>query len=194
MVKRPNKLSLIEEVQGCTLCNDLPLGPKPIFQIDGRAKILIAGQAPGSKTHAKGIPFDDASGNRLREWMGVSRDTFYDATKIAIVPMAFCFPGSSKSGDLPPPPLCAETWRHRVLATLPNVETTLIIGQYALDWHLGDRQSKTLTETVRRWQEFWPNTLPMPHPSPRNNRWLKTNPWFIDEVLPQLKERVAKLV
>ena len=162
--------------------------------MDTAARILIAGQAPGSKTHAKGVPFDDASGNRLRDWLGIDRKTFYDATKFAILPMAFCFPGSSKGGDLPPPKRCADTWRDRLLAGLPNVELTLIIGQYALDWHLSDRQSNTVTETVERWREFWPHQLPMPHPSPRNNRWLKKNPWFGNEVLPELRERVQQLV
>ena len=188
------KASLLNNVLACELCRDLPLGPKPIVQLDSSAKILIAGQAPGSKTHAKGIPFDDASGNRLRAWLGVDRSAFYDSGKFAILPMAFCFPGSSKSGDLPPRKLCADTWRERLLAELPNIELTLIIGQYALDWHLAGEQSRTLTETVARWREFWPDQLPMPHPSPRNNRWLKNNAWFDDEVLPVLRQRVWSLV
>ena len=184
----------VADVLVCKLCQDLPLGPKPILQVHQSAKILIAGQAPGSKTHHKGVPFDDASGNRLREWLGVDRDTFYDASKIAILPMAFCFPGSSKSGDLPPPKRCADTWRTQLLAGLPNIELTLIIGQYALEWHLGSQQSGTVTETVKRWREFWPKQLPMPHPSPRNNRWLSSNPWFGDEVLPELRKRVRQIV
>lgn len=184
----------LDEVLACRLCSDLPLGPRPILQVDKAAKILIAGQAPGSKTHAKGVPFDDASGNRLREWLGVDRSAFYDPTRFAILPMAFCFPGSSKSGDLPPPKQCADTWRSRLLAGLPNIELTLIIGQYALDWHLADKQSNTLTKTVARWREFWPQKLPMPHPSPRNNRWIKKNQWFEDDVLPVLRERVQALV
>ncbi|MEL7024203.1 MAG: uracil-DNA glycosylase family protein [Pseudomonadota bacterium] len=184
----------LDDVRACRLCDELPLGPRPIFQIDPRARVLIAGQAPGSKTHAKGVPFDDASGNRLREWLGVDRTTFYDPAKIAILPMAFCFPGTSKSGDLPPPKRCADTWRDRLLAELTQVELILVIGQYALDWHLPNDQSKTLTQTVSRWREFWPACLPMPHPSPRNNRWLKNNPWFSDEVFPELQRRVQALV
>ncbi len=164
------------------------------MQLNSGAQILIAGQAPGSKTHDKGIPFDDASGNRLRDWLGIDRDTFYDEKAIAVLPMAFCYPGTGKSGDLPPPPQCAEQWRTQLLQELPNVQLTLVIGQYALDWHLGDQQSKTLTETVMNWRSYWPDVLPLPHPSPRNNRWLKNNPWFASEVLPELKKRVATLV
>lgn len=194
MSTRTMDAELLASVKRCTLCEDLPLGPRPLLQVAPDARILIAGQAPGAKTHAKGIPFDDASGRRLREWLGVDPDTFYDANKIAILPMAFCFPGTSRGGDLPPPKRCAETWRKPLLEGLPHIELTLVIGQYALDWHLGSTQSKTLTETVSRWQEFWPNVLPMPHPSPRNNRWLKKNPWFEEEVLPALRERVQLLL
>lgn len=187
-------LSVLENVRACTLCTDLALGPKPILQFNPDAKILIAGQAPGRKTHHKGIPFDDPSGDRLRDWMGIDRDTFYNESAIAILPMAFCYPGTGKSGDLAPPPECAKQWRTQLLSFLPNLELTLLIGQYALDWHLGDRQSRTLTETVQQWQTYWPDLLPMPHPSPRNNRWLKNNPWFVPEVLPQLKAQVASLM
>ncbi len=187
-------IPLLNKVRKCTLCTELPLGPKPILQLNEQARILVAGQAPGQKTHHKGIPFDDPSGNRLREWLGVSRETFYDATKLAVLPMAFCFPGTGKSGDLPPPVQCAEQWRTKLLAHVPNLELTLVIGQYALDWHLGTQQAKTLTETVRNWESYWPAVLPMPHPSPRNNRWLKNNPWFEAEVLPVLRERVGELL
>lgn len=187
-------IPLLNKVRKCTLCADLPLGPKPILQLDGHARILVAGQAPGRKTHHKGIPFDDPSGNRLREWLGVSRETFYDASQLAILPMAFCFPGTGKSGDLPPPAQCAQQWRTTLLSHAVNVELTLVIGQYALDWHLGSQQSRTLTETVRNWQAYWPEILPMPHPSPRNNRWLKNNPWFEAEVLLDLRARVRDLL
>jgi len=186
--------SVLSRVRACTLCADLALGPKPIVQLSPNAKILIAGQAPGRKTHHKGIPFDDPSGERLRDWMGIDRDIFYNESAIAILPMAFCYPGTGKSGDLPPPGQCAEQWREQLLTLLPNVELTLVIGQYALDWHLGNKQHRTLTETVRHWQNYWPELLPMPHPSPRNNRWLKNNPWFSDEVLPELKTQVASLL
>jgi len=181
-------------VRTCTLCEGLALGPKPILQLNPNAKILIAGQAPGRKTHHKGIPFDDPSGDRLRDWMGIDREVFYDESRIAILPMAFCYPGTGKSGDLPPPAQCAERWRAELLSLLPNIELILVIGQYALDWHLGSRAHLTVTETVSHWQDYWPELLPMPHPSPRNNRWLKTNPWFAREVLPVLKRQVITLL
>lgn len=186
-------LRVLEEVAACTRCTDLALGPKPILQLNPKAKILIAGQAPGRKTHHKGIPFDDPSGDRLRDWLGVTRDEFYDDSLFAMLPMAFCFPGNGKSGDLPPPPRCAEHWRKDLLGFLPDIQLTLVIGQYALDWHLGDKQSRTLTETVKGWETHWPHILPMPHPSPRNNRWLKNNPWFASDVLPRLQARVTVL-
>lgn len=181
-------------VRACTLCEGLALGPKPILQLNPNAKILIAGQAPGRKTHHKGIPFDDPSGDRLRDWMGIDREVFYDESRIAILPMAFCYPGTGKSGDLAPPAQCAERWRTELLCLLPNIELILVIGQYALDWHLGSRAHHTVTETVSHWQDYWPELLPMPHPSPRNNRWLKTNPWFAREVLPVLKQQVITLL
>lgn len=186
--------SVLNRVRSCTLCTDLALGPKPIVQFNLAAKILIAGQAPGRKTHHKGIPFDDPSGERLRDWMGIDRETFYNESAIAILPMAFCYPGTGKNGDLAPPVQCAEQWREPLLKLLPNIELTLVIGQYALDWHLTNRQGRTLTETVRQWQDYWPEFLPMPHPSPRNNRWLKSNPWFVSEVLPELKAKVSGLL
>lgn len=181
----------LERVTSCTACDILPLGPRPILQLHPNARILIAGHAPGRKTHEKGIPFDDASGNRLRDWMGLSRDQFYDIELVAVLPMALCYPGTSTSGDLPPPPICAEKWRSGLLKLLPRIDLTLLIGQYALDWHLKEKQPKTLTETVRNWKSYWPEILPMPHPSPRNNRWLKKNLWFEDEVLPELRRKVA---
>ena len=184
----------LNAVRACELCEDLALGPKPILQLNPNAKILIAGQAPGRKTHYKGIPFDDPSGDRLRDWMGIDREVFYDESRIAILPMAFCYPGTGKSGDLAPPVQCAERWRRELLSLLPKVELTLVIGQYALDWHLGDRAYNSVTETVSQWQDYWPEHLPMPHPSPRNNRWLKTNPWFAGEILPVLKQQVLTLL
>lgn len=185
---------LLADVRSCTICDNLPLGPKPLLQAGTKSKILIVGQAPGSKTHEKGRPFDDASGKRLREWLGVTEDQFYDSDIFAIIPMGFCFPGTGKGGDLPPRPECAANWRRPILDRLPNLELTLILGQYALDWHLGESKSKTLTETVRRWEEFWPEFLPLPHPSPRNIRWFKANPWFEDAVVSVLQERVKSLI
>lgn len=186
--------SLLSEVHRCRLCaNDLPLGPRPVLQCSTSARILIAGQAPGSKVHASGIPFDDASGNRLRDWMGVSRNQFYDATRIAILPMGFCYPGTGKSGDLAPRPECAATWRESLLAQMQQVELTLVLGKYALDYHF-DAKAKNLTELVRSWRCYWPNRLPLPHPSPRNNRWLKQNPWFADELLPELGTRIKHIL
>lgn len=186
---------LIEDVKGCTICAAyLPLGPRPVFQIHPEAKILVAGQAPGRKVHETGIPFNDPSGDRLRSWMGISRDTFYDPETIAILPMGFCYPGTGKSGDLPPRPECAETWRAQLMAQLQHIRLVLVIGKYAHDWHLGNRQKMNLTETVQNWQEYWPNLLPLPHPSPRNNIWLAKNPWFEQMVVPKLQQRIAEVL
>lgn len=186
--------NLVDEVKGCTLCTPyLPLGPRPVFQLDPRAKILVVGQAPGRRVHETGVPFNDPSGDRLRDWMGITREVFYNPEQIAILPMGFCFPGTGKSGDLPPRPECAEKWRKRMLDQLPNLQLTLVIGQYALKWHLAEKQKRTLTQTVQAWQEYWPDrNLPLPHPSPRNNIWLKKNPWFEVEILPVLKKAVAQ--
>lgn len=186
--------AMLANLRSCMICNDLPLGPQPLLQASAEAKILIASQAPGSKTHEKGRPFDDLSGKRLRQWLGVTEDQFYDPRLFAIIPMGFCFPGTGKGGDLPPRPECAPAWREPLMQALPNVKLTLVLGQYALDWHLGEKKSRTLTETVQRWQEFWPDHLPLPHPSPRNIRWFKANPWFEEDVIPVLQERVSKLI
>ncbi len=183
---------LIESVRKCRICEEsLPLGPRPILQIDPQAKILIAGQAPGRRVHESGIPFDDPSGDRLREWLGISRETFYDPTKVAILPMGFCYPGTGKSGDLPPRPECADAWREQLLQCLQHVELTLVIGQFAQRWHLAHTR-KNLTETVRAWQDYGPHSIPLPHPSPRNNIWLKKNPWFSKVLLPSLKRMVQE--
>ncbi|NRD90684.1 IclR family transcriptional regulator [Sphingopyxis sp. BSNA05] len=185
---------LLDEIRACTICAGLPLGPKPLVQADSSAQILLVGQAPGSKTHEKGRPFDDVSGKRLRDWLGVTGEQFYDPRLFAIVPMGFCFPGSGKGGDMPPRPECAPAWRKPLLEALPNIKLTLVLGQYAMKWHLGERKSRTLTETVKRWQEFWPELLPLPHPSPRNIRWFKANPWFETDVIPVLQDRVRELI
>lgn len=188
-------MSLLDEVRSCRLCQQhLPLEPRPILQWHPEARILIAGQAPGRRTHHAGIPFDDVSGERLRDWLGVDRTTFYDPKVFAIVPMGFCFPGTGKSGDLPPRAECATTWRDPLLNSLKNLQLTLVIGQYALAWHLPDWKRKSLTETVRQWQSFWPSCCPLPHPSPRNQRWFKQNPWFEAEVIPQLRKRIQRII
>ncbi len=185
---------LLIRVRTCKICEPiLKDGVRPVLQASKHAKILIAGQAPGSKVHATGIPFDDPSGDRLRDWMGIDKETFYNSQKIAILPMAFCYPGKGKSGDLPPPPICAKTWRNQLLQAMPEIELTLVIGQYALGWHLKNRE-KNLTETVRNWDVYGENVIPLPHPSPRNNIWLKKNPWFETDVLPMLKSRVNKIL
>ena len=187
-------VALVAEIRRCTICAEhLPLGPRPVLQVASSARILIAGQAPGRKVHATGLPFNDASGERLRAWLGLSRQTFYDASQIAIVPMGFCYPGSGRSGDLPPRPECAATWRAPLLERLPNLKLTLVIGQYAQAYHLPDASS-SVTSAVQRWQEYWPAVVPLPHPSPRNNRWLKTNPWFEAELVPALRARVGAVL
>ena len=185
---------LLREVRSCTLCAaQLPLPPRPVLQAASGARILLAAQAPGRKVAASGIPFDDASGERLRAWMGVERDAFYDPGFIAIVPMGFCYPGKGPSGDLPPRPQCAPAWRARVLQQLPAIELTLVIGSYALAWHLPQAARAGLTATVKAWRDHGGAVLPLPHPSPRNNGWLKHNPWFEAEVVPELQRRVRAL-
>ncbi len=186
--------SLLRDVRACRICEPaLEHGVRPVLQVHAKARVLIVGQAPGRRVHESGVPFDDPSGDRLRAWMGVSRETFYDAAQVAILPMGFCYPGTGTSGDLPPRPECAPAWRDALLERLPAVELTLVIGQYAMAWHL-DQRGTTLTDTVRDWKRHCPARLPLPHPSPRNNIWLKKNPWFEDEVVPYLKRRVRKLL
>ena len=186
--------ALLTEVRACTLCAaHLPLGPRPVLQLHASARILIAGQAPGRKVHESGIPFDDASGERLRAWLGLSREVFYDAKQVAILPMGFCYPGSGKSGDLPPRPECAPAWREALLARLTKLRLTLVIGAYAQAYHLPDAQT-SLTQAVENWRATWPLVVPMPHPSPRNIAWLKRHPWFEAELLPQLRTRVAQVL
>jgi uracil-DNA glycosylase len=185
-------LSLLTEVRACTQCASfLPLGPRPVLQIQPSARILIVGQAPGKKVHETGLPFNDASGDRLRDWLGISSETFYDETQIAILPMGFCYPGTGKSGDLPPRPECALAWRAPLLEHLKNLQLTLVIGQYALAYHLPN-EKKSLTETVMGWRKHLPSIIPLPHPSPRNNIWLKRNAWFEAELIPVLRARVIE--
>jgi len=186
--------NLLKEVRACTLCAaHLPHGVRPVLQIHPQARILIAGQAPGRKVHESGIPFDDASGDRLRDWMGISRDVFYDPKRISILPMGFCYPGTGKSGDLPPRSECAPAWRGQLLSHLKNLQLTLVIGQYAQDYRLPN-EGKSLTEIVMAWRDNWPIVIPLPHPSPRNNIWLKRNQWFESELLPVMKGRISEVL
>ncbi len=196
--------ALLAEISACTLCIDKPRGrrlphtPRPVVLAARSARILIAGQAPGMRVHQSGRPFTDPSGDRLRQWMALDEDTFYDTAKIAIVPMGFCFPGhDAKGGDLPPRRECADAWQARVMAHLEKLELILAIGQYAQAWHLGPRRGKTLTDTVLAWRQYAggdnrPEIVPLPHPSWRNNAWLKKNPWFERELLPHLRIAVKR--
>ena len=183
--------SLIADVRGCTICEPhLSHGVRPVLQIDLKSRVLIAGQAPGRRVHESGVPFDDPSGERLRDWMGVAREVFYDPRQLAILPMGFCYPGTGRSGDLPPRPECAPAWREKLVGSLRNLKLTLVIGQYAQAYHLADKPS-SLTDTVKAWRDFGPDVMPLPHPSPRNNIWLRRNPWFEKQLLPALRKRVA---
>jgi len=185
---------LLIEIRKCTICEKhLPLGTNPVLQANRKAKILIAGQAPGKKVHESGVPFDDASGDRLREWMGISSNIFYDPTIIAIIPMGFCYPGAGKSGDLPPRPECESAWRRQLLEQLPNINMSLVLGKYAQTYHFG-KTSSSLTELVKSWEDYWPDVVPLPHPSPRNNIWLSKNTWFEKEVLPRLRARISDII
>lgn len=184
---------VLREARACQVCAAyLPFPPKPIVRAAASATILIVGQAPGRRVHETGIPWNDPSGDRLREWMQVSRDTFYDERRIAIIPAGFCYPGTGKGGDLPPRPECAPLWHPRLRAALPNIRLTLLVGSYAQAYYLGRRAQKTLTETVRHYCGYLPEFLPLPHPSPRNQMWLKRNPWFAEEVLPLLREQIKQ--
>jgi len=184
--------SLLVKVRACTICAaHLPHGVRPVLQIHPQARVLIAGQAPGRKVHESGVPFDDSSGDRLREWMGVTRKVFYDPEQVAILPMGFCFPGTGKSGDLRPRPECAPAWREPLLGHLHHLQVTLVVGRYAQAYHMSEERL-SLTETVRAWRSYWPNRVPLPHPSPRNNLWLNRNPWFKKDLLPMLRRRVAE--
>ena len=184
--------ALLREIRACTLCEaQLPLGPRPVLRASDTARVLIVGQAPGTKVHASGIPWDDASGQRLRGWLDMTPEQFYDEARIAIVPMGFCYPGRQGSGDAPPRPECRATWHPRLLPQLKQVRLTLLFGQYAQAYCLGELRKATLTDTVRAWRDYGPALLPMPHPSPRNVGWFKANPWFEAEVVPALRERVG---
>ncbi|MDX2221649.1 MAG: uracil-DNA glycosylase family protein [Rhodospirillaceae bacterium] len=187
---------LLTEVRACTLCAPhLPLGPRPVLRARPSARLLIIGQAPGTKVHDTGIPWNDRSGDRLRTWLGLDRDAFYDDARVAIVPMGLCYPGVDKNGaDAPPRPECAPAWHPRLLPLLPKVELTLLVGAYAQRRYLGERARATLTETVRAWADYATEYLPLPHPSWRNTAWLKKNPWFEADLAPALRRRVARLM
>lgn len=187
---------LLYNIRQCSICSEhLPLGPRPIVTAHPDAKIVIIGQAPGTRVHKTGIPWDDPSGRQLRKWLGVTDKQFYDETKIALIPMGFCYPGKGKTGDLPPRPECAPQWHELLLGKLPNIELVILIGMYAQKYYLKKEAKKTLTETVANYKDYLPKkNLPLPHPSPRNRFWLTKNPWFDVEVLPELQTRVKQLI
>lgn len=185
--------ALLKRIRACDHCAaHLPHGPRPVVQAHVDARLVIIGQAPGAKVHESGVPWDDASGRLLRKWMGVDEEIFYDARKVALVPMGFCYPGKGKSGDLPPRPECAPLWHDMLLRGMKGIRLALLIGQYAQGHYLGDRMAENLTETVRAYRDHSPRFLPLPHPSPRNRFWLAKNPWFEENVLPELKRRVKR--
>ncbi|MEW5769150.1 MAG: uracil-DNA glycosylase family protein [Pseudomonadota bacterium] len=189
----PDLDQLLRQVRACTVCAPyLPNPPRPVLRAAATARLLIVGQAPGRRVHDTGIPWNDPSGDRLRDWLGMDRATFYDESRIAIIPTGLCFPGTGKGGDLPPRPECAPLWHPPLRAELPQIRLTLLIGQYAQAYYLGARRKRTLTETVAAWREYLPEYLPLPHPSPRNQLWLKRNPWFEGELLPVLRQKVGE--
>lgn len=195
----PNKplVALLTQVRGCRLCADhLPLGPRPVLVASETARLLIAGQAPGTKVHASGIPWDDASGVRLRRWLGLNPAEFYDPAHVAIVPMGFCYPGKGTSGDLPPRPECRAQWHDKLFAELPGIRLKIVIGHYALAYHLAGqvKLGTSLTEVVADWRSRLPGVFVLPHPSPRNELWLRRNPWFEAEVVPLLQAAVRELM
>lgn len=184
--------ALLSEVRACRNCTDLPLGPRPTLRVRTTSRVLIVGQAPGTRVHATGIPWNDPSGDLLRDWLGIDKEFFYDESRIAIIPMGFCYPGRGKGGDLPPRRECAELWFDRLWAHLGNIRLTLLIGQYAQRHYLGARRGRTLAETVRNFEAFLPEFFPLPHPSPRNRLWLRRNEWFGRVVLPRLQEEFRR--
>lgn len=192
---------LTAEIRACRICVEnpiktpLPHEPRPVLRVSRTARLCIVGQAPGTRVHASGTPFTDPSGDRLRDWMGVTPDEFYDVSRIAIVPMGFCFPGlDAKGGDLPPRRECAEAWRTQLFELLPQMGLTLLVGQYAQAWHLGAARKGSLTDTVAAWRDYAPRFIPLPHPSWRNNAWIRKHPWFEEDLLPVLKREVRRLI
>jgi uracil-DNA glycosylase len=186
---------LLARTQACTACAAaLPHPPRPVLRVSPTARLLIVGQAPGRRVHETGIPWNDPSGDLLRQWLGMTRDEFYDVSRIAIVPAGLCYPGTVKGSDLPPRPECAPLWHPPLRAAMPGIRLTLLVGAYAQAYYLGKRRGRTLADTVHAWRDFAPDFFPMPHPSPRNRLWLKRNPWFEQEVLPALRERVGAVL
>lgn len=186
--------ALLSEIRKCNIClPHLKHGVNPILSASPNSKIAIIGQAPGSIVHKTGIPWDDKSGERLREWMGVSNETFYNSEQMALIPMGFCYPGKGKSGDLPPRPECAAKWHQLVLQKIEKIELIILVGSYAQNYYLQNTAKKTLTENVKSYKDFLPKYFPLPHPSPRNNIWLKKNPWFADKVLPEFKRLIKDI-
>jgi uracil-DNA glycosylase len=187
--------TLLAAVRACRSCEEqLPLGPRPVLRAGETARILLVGQAPGLRVHTTGIPWGDPSGDRLRAWMGIDGDLFYDEARVAIIPMGYCYPGRGKSGDKPPRRECAAMWLDHLLAKLPRIKLTLLIGQYAQRHFLAERRKPTLTETVKAWREYAPQYIPLPHPSPRNQPWFKRHAWFEAELIPMLQSRINALV
>jgi uracil-DNA glycosylase len=192
---QPALQALLAAVRACRACEAvLPLGPRPVVQAAGSARILVVGQAPGRRVHATGIPWDDPSGERLRAWMGVEQDVFYNPSRIAIIPMGFCYPGRGDGGDLPPRPECAALWLDQLLERLPRIELTLLIGQHAQRHFLGSRRGPSMAATIKAWRDYAPEYLPLPHPSPRNQPWFARHPWFERRLIPVLRARVTTLV
>ena len=187
--------NLLNTIRDCKACQDLPYGPNPVVRLQPTAKLLIISQAPSTNVHQTGLPFNDASGDRLRGWLGLDRETFYDDSKIAFMPMGFCYPGrDKKGGDLPPRKACAPLWHSQLLNFLPNIKLILLIGRYAQIYYLGRNIKKTTTETVYAWQEYGPGFIPLPHPSWRNTAWLRRHPWFEEKMLPQVREKVHTII
>jgi uracil-DNA glycosylase len=193
---RTKRDAVFAEVRACTVCAaELPLGPRPIVRGKASARLLITSQAPGTKVHETGVSFNDRSGDRLRQWLGIDRETFYDESRVAIIGMGFCYPGrDANGGDLPPRPECAPLWHEKVLAVLPKIELTLLVGSYAIDYYIGARIKQRMSDTVAAWRDYLPRYLPLPHPSWRTMMFERANPWFEGELLPELRKRVKRLV
>jgi uracil-DNA glycosylase len=195
MPQRETLEQILQRVRACTVCAaHLPYPPKPVLRAKATARLMIVGQAPGRKVQETGIPWNDPSGDRLREWLQLSKEEFYDESRIAIIPAGFCYPGKGKSGDMPPRPECAPLWHPPLRAALPKVELTLLVGSYTQEHYLGKLRKGSLSDTVQDFSEYLPKYFPLPHPSPRNRLWLRQRPWFDTDVLPHLRERVAELL
>lgn len=187
--------AVLSEIRNCQVCqNELPLGANPVVQASSKSKIAIIGQAPGIRVHQSGVPWDDKSGDNLRNWLGVEKEVFYNEDIFALIPMGFCYPGTGNSGDLPPMKICAPMWHQKLFESMPDMKITLLLGRYAQKFYLEKKVKKSLTITVQSYQEYTPEYIPLPHPSPRNNIWQSKNPWFKEEVLPFLKSRISEII